>query len=326
MIIPDSVYELGDCCFERCRRLRRVMFGSSSSLERICDSCFCRSGVKEVIIPDSVYELSDCCFKECSKLHCVIFGSSSSLERIGTQCFAKSGLKQFEIPSTVASIGGAAFAECPLLGRVICRDGCCFCALEGLTGGLILSHDWARCFGSYGDLSSVSIPDSVCELCDHCFEDCKNLRRVTFGSSSSLERIGVCCFCGSGVEEVSIPDSVYELCDRCFEGCERLRRVTFGSSSSLERIGFNAFGGRWDRYQRKCRLREVSIPDSVCELGGRCFSECESLRRVTFGSLSSLERIGICCFCETGVDEVSIPDSLLELCDDWLIGARVFGA
>ena len=64
---------------------------------------------------------------------------------------------------------------------------------------------------------------------------------MTFGSSSSLERIGACCFQGSGVEEESIPDGVRELGDGCFRECESLRRVTFGSSSSLERIGFRAF-------------------------------------------------------------------------------------
>ena len=43
--------------------------------------------------------------------------------------------------------------------------------------------------------------------------------------SSSLERIGVSCFEGSGVEEVSIPDGVRELCEGCFRLCESLRRV-----------------------------------------------------------------------------------------------------
>ena len=36
---------------------------------------------------------------------------------------------------------------------------------------------------------------------------------MNFGSSSSLERIGVSCFVYSGVEGVSIPDGVRELCD-----------------------------------------------------------------------------------------------------------------
>ena len=64
---------------------------------------------------------------------------------------------------------------------------------------------------------------------------------MTFGSCSSLERIGDYCFGSSGVEEVSIPDSVREMCDYCFSWCESLHRVNFGSSSSLERIGFQVF-------------------------------------------------------------------------------------
>ena len=84
---------------------------------------------------------------------------------------------------------------------------------------------------------------------------------MTFGSSSSLERIGVSCFEDSGVEKVSLPDGVRELCDRCFSGCRRLRRVNFGFSSSLERIGVSCFASR-------------------------------DLPRVRFGSSLSLERIG----------------------------------
>ena len=66
---------------------------------------------------------------------------------------------------------------------------------------------------------------------------------MTFGSSSSLERIGVECFQESGVEDVSIPDGVRELCDRCLSWCRSLRRVTCGSSSLLERIGNACFVG-----------------------------------------------------------------------------------
>ena len=109
-----------------------------------------------------------------------------------------------------------------------------------------------------GGLIDVSIPNFVRELGNCCFKWRSILRRVTFGPSSSLERIGVSCFEESGVEEVSIPDSVRELCDCCFKGCRFLGRVTFGSSSSLERIGVSCF--------ESSGVEEVSIPDSVREL------------------------------------------------------------
>ena len=177
-----------------------MTFGPSSSLERIgveafgavedwdCEPATC--GLVEISIPDGVRELCDGCFKGCRSLRRVIFGPSSSLERIGVEAF----------------VSGQGFL-------------------------------WPTPCG----LVETSIPDGVHELCKDCFKGCESLRRVIFGPSSSLERIGVWCFRESGVEEVCVPDGVRELCDGCFKGCESLRRVTFGPSSSLERIGFHAF-------------------------------------------------------------------------------------
>ena len=51
---------------------------------------------------------------------------------------------------------------------------------------------------------------------------------MTFGPSTSLERIGVGWILGTSVEDVSVPDGVRELCDGCFKGCSRMRRVIFG--------------------------------------------------------------------------------------------------
>ena len=90
-------------------------------------------------------------------------------------------------------------------------------------------------------IRNVSIPKHVCELSDWFLQYCFSLRRVTFGSSSSLRRIGNYCFEGTGIQEVSIPDSVRELGCVCFGWCSSLRRVTFGSSSSLRRIGKYCF-------------------------------------------------------------------------------------
>ena len=145
---------------------------------------------------------------------------------------------------------------------------------------------------------SVFVPADIRELCDGCFKEHWSLRRVTFGPSSSLERIGVSCFEGTGVEEVSVPDGVRELCDGCFKGCKGLQRVTFGRSSLLERIGVEAFGIVRDRKAGdvQCDLVEINIPDGVRELCDGCFQGCKSLRRVTFGPLSSLERIGVSLF------------------------------
>ena len=81
--------------------------------------------------------------------------------------------------------------------------------------------------------------------------------------------------------------------------------MNFGSSSSLKRIGVSCF--------RYSGVKEVSIPNGVCELRDRCFCECRSHRRMNLGSCSSLKRIGVECFKNSGVEELSIPDGFREL-------------
>ena len=242
-----------------------MTFGPSSSLERIGVDWIQGTAVDEVVIPDGVRELCDGCFKGCSSLRRVAFGPLSSLERVGPLCFYQCSLFEFEVPVSVRAIGGGAFGECRLKRGIFCRDGCCFRACDGL----VLSSDGKRCCCSYGFLSSVRIPDSVSELCDGCFKGCRSLRRVTFGPSSSLERIGVEAFgvvsgggkpTPCGLVEINIPDGVRELCDGCFKGCRSLRCVTFGPSSSLERIGFSCFE------QTAVDVRPVEPKNAACQM------------------------------------------------------------
>ena len=55
----------------------------------------------------------------------------------------------------------------------------------------------------------VTILSAETELwCNKNIKGCSNLRRVTFGPSSSLERIGSGWLYGTQVADVSIPDGV----------------------------------------------------------------------------------------------------------------------
>ena len=151
-----------------------------------------------------------------------------------------------------------------------------------------------------GMVELVSIADSVEELCENCFCECRSLSRVTFGESSSLKLIGQGAFCVTGVREIHIPDAVEELCEKCFSWCESLSRVTFGESSSLKLIGKGAF--------RESGVVEIHLPDSVEELCEECFCRCEMLCRVTFGESSLLKLIGKRSLCVNCVCKIHIPN------------------
>ena len=162
------------------------------------------------------------------------------------------------------------------------------------------------CKSLFGGIREVFIPDSVREIEDRCFFECKTLSRVIFGIGSSVERIGCDAFRKSMLQSICVPDRVRDLCDGCFGECKSLAFVVFGVSSSVERIGVKAF--------EKTAVRELFIPSSVREICGECFYMVH-IERITFAAPSSLERIGPHAFDGANIKEISIPDSVRELCD-----------
>ena len=336
--IPDSVRELCDQCFYRCSSLRRVTFGPPSCLVKLGVGCIEATQVIDFHVPDRVRQLCDKCFYGCASLRHVTFGLLSTLDRVGAEAFSVKvdyggntnvcGLEDISIPDGVRELCDRCFFKCSNLRSVT------FGASPSLEriGVEAFSGQIASGKGKACAIEEINIPDSVRELCNRCFYGCWNLRRVIFSPSSSLERIGIGCIGATLISEFHVPDGVRQLCDRCFYGCESIHRVTFGPSSKLERIGVEAFAAIVDyRGNRKqCPIEEISIPDSVRELCDRCFYGCSNLRRVTFGHSSSLERIGAKAFSGDGsdtnniracpIEEITIPDSVRELCDRCFYG------
>ena len=116
--IPDSVEEICDECFWRCRNLLRVTFGESSLLKRIGKEAFSRSGLIEIHIPSSVTELCADCFSWCSSLTRVTFSQPSSVKVIGKFAFSWSRVTEIDIPDSVEELCDECFSGCNSLSRV----------------------------------------------------------------------------------------------------------------------------------------------------------------------------------------------------------------
>lgn len=315
IVIPESVEEICDGCFANCSRMYRVAFGASSSLKRIGREAFLGcSCLTDIHIPDSVEEICDKSFDGCSHLSCVIFGMSSSLKRIGIRAFMSARrLTEFCIPDSVEELGDECFWGCKCLAHVAC----------GMSPSLKFIGN--ACFAISG-LQRFSVPASVVSIGNRAFLKCPIEGGLVFADNSrfvvqdSLVMDKDCRVCYSSVgrlSEVTIPPTVEEICAECFsedQGCNSyyydLKHVSFGAPSSLKRIGPEAF--------RKCRsLLEVQvIPDSVEEIGDRCFCQCGDLSSFAFGGHSSLRRIGVEAFmwCEK-LTELHIPESVEEIGD-----------
>lgn len=97
-------------------------------------------------------------------------------------------------------------------------------------------------------LTNVEIPNTVTEIGEGAFNDCRDL------------------------ESIEIPNSVTKIGDYAFYRCYILKSVTFGNS--VTEIGDYAF------YNCYIFLTSVEIPNSVTKIGRRAFGDCYSLNEV----------------------------------------------
>ena len=110
----------------------------------------------------------------------------------------------------------------------------------------------------------VIIPNSVTEIGEKAFFNCRSLEIVTL--SNSLTRLESSLFEGCHeLSKITIPNSVTETGWYVFKNCNDLKYVTL--SNSMTNIGLGMFDGCSD-------LLSITIPNSVTEIGKEAFSSC----------------------------------------------------
>ena len=118
-------------------------------------------------------------------------------------------------------------------------------------------------------LTSVTIPDSVKEVYDSAFLNCRNLKTVTLGKG--IDFIGSSAFYGTAIESITIPGSVKTIYENAFCDCKNLKTVTLGEG--IENIYEGAFGST--------AVESVTIPASVKDFNGSVFACCYDLKSIS---------------------------------------------
>ena len=136
-------------------------------------------------------------------------------------------------------------------------------------------------------LTSVTIPDSVTKIRDWAFSYCSSLTSLT------------------------IPDSVTTIGDGAFVCCSSLQE--FKGKFASEDGRCLIIDGTLNSFA-PAGLTEYTIPDSVTEIGGYAFYNCDSLTSVTIPD--SVTTIGYDAFrnCDS-LTSVTIPDSVTTIGD-----------
>ena len=304
--IPNSVTSIGESAFYCCSGLTSVEI--PNSVTSIGESAFygC-SALTSVEIPNSVTEIGNCAFSGCSGLTSVEI--PNSVTSIGDFAFYHcSALTSVSIPNSVASIGNYAFDVCKALTNLIIEDGETTlslgynfigeglfydCPLETLHLGRTLSYKTGEDYGyspfaGKSSLKQVTIGNSVTSISNCAFYDCSGLTSVVI--PNSVTSIGNYAFNGckaltnliieDGETTLSLGYNTYDDYTHCGEGlfydCP-LESLHLGRNLSYKtgkEYGYSPFYG-------KSSLKQVTIGNSVTEIGELAFYGCSGLTSVT---------------------------------------------
>lgn len=230
--VSKGVKAIGRCCFEECAGL--VGIDLPAGLKKIGLSCFhgC-SKLTEIVLPKALRTLPVGLFKDCT------------------------ALARAELYSNITEIDPRAFDNCPNLQLCFTGEHPNFRVQDGAllsgTGEFVRLLDktvdtctipeditkigWLAFFGS--NVARVIIPDSVTEIGESAFEDCKFLAAVQI--PDSVTRIGKDAFSNcTRLDSIDIPESVTKIEDRTFFNCFYLKDITI--PASVTETGEDIFG------------------------------------------------------------------------------------
>ena len=260
-------------------------------------------------IPYGVERIGNGVFDGCTGLTGI--NIPNSVKSIGSLAFSGcTRLTSITIPQSVTSMSSDSFSRCVNLSSIIVENGNprydsrdnCNAIIETGTNTLIYGcknskiPNGVTCIGSYAfsniNLTSISIPNSVINICSDAFFSCK------------------------GITSIIIPKSVTKIGNNAFNFCISLTAmaVESGNTKYDSRNNCNAIietGTNTLIYGCK----NTTIPNSVTSIGSYAFYGCTDLSSITIpNGVTSIEGRSTFFRCNNLV-YVSIPSSLLKKID-----------
>lgn len=295
-VIPDTVSAIGDYAFFSCPDLMEIEIPQSVRYigKKAFSNC---TGLTRMHLPDSVRYIDDQVFNECTALKELTLSNSLTYLPVG-MCYKCSSLEKLVIPPSVTSVEGNIFQGAGLQQGVYIPSSIKNVAASSFSNHRYTPFYYEGTFNEWKKIEAFLDPlftDYIQEglRCLYPYEE--KLVYVDDNLSCNIKVVngeGTIETVNYAIGDVVVPDEV--------EGYP------------ITKIEIAAFAA-------KQNLTSVTFPDSIVQMGNRCFYNSDSLTSVTFPE--GIEEIpdGFFLSCD-GIEDIGIPDSVKR------IGNSAFGS
>ena len=269
-----------------CPRTKTGQYTPPASVTCIdAQAFYCCTSLTNIALPDGVTDIGEHAFAYCPSL--TNFTFPRALTNLGEAAFVYcEGLTDVVLPASLTNVVGSAFRSCigltnvafgsnvAVIGSLAFND---CSSLASVTFGSNVTVIGYQAFRGCTNLAAVALPPSLVEIGDAAFADCSRLTHVTIPDSVAyITGFNDC----TNLANVTLPAGADTILGGAFRDCSHLARVIIPKRvTCVEESAFEGTG-----------LTEVTVPDSVTNLGYRAFAHCASLVRATIGS--GVARIG----------------------------------
>lgn len=158
-------------------------------------------------------------------------------------------------------------------------------------------------FKNQENLTEIELPENILIIDDFAFGGCTKLQKITLPSNLLYLGEGAFTSCES-LQNIVILDSLKQIGSGAFDGCKNLKSVAWNAIHcdlmpslidttivspfvNCPKLSLFTFGEKVEfippaLLYRNQAVKEISIPQTVTEIGGYAFAYCKKLRLVRF--------------------------------------------
>lgn len=256
------------------------------------------TNLKEITLPPSVNIIGSDAFNGCTSLE--TFTVPETVEKINAGAFRNcTALKEITIPSTVTYMGeGSTFAGCtslktltwpasaPIIGASTFMDS----ALETFVIPETVTEIGNQAFMNCKGITAITIPSSVTKIGASAFENCSGITEITV--PEGVTTLGNQAFFNTSLETVSLPSTITSIGSKAFNQNPNITKFTIAegtpysvsddasilvktSGTTVEAVGF--FGNK----------TEIAFPANVNKIGASFADGSPDLVKVTIPAVTN---------------------------------------